>query len=240
MTQSEPADAMHRIYLVEDEPKLATMLAAHLERYGYEVVIARRFDDLKNEFLASGAGLVLLDVNLPWYDGFYWCRQIRTASNAPVIFISARSSGMDQVLAIDNGGDDYIVKPFNLEVVTAKVRGALRRAYGEYSNASEQTVTSAGLAFDPLRLVVAFDGRQVELSRNEGQLLEVLLRADGKVVGREALLEALWDDAAFVDDNTLTVNVNRLRKKLAELGLGDAVRTVRGAGYALQPPGGPG
>lgn len=236
MSPSERVDAMHRIYLVEDEPKLVAMLAAHLGRYGYEVVPARRFDDLKNEFLASGAGLVLLDVNLPWYDGFYWCRQIRTASNAPVIFISARSGEMDQVLAIDNGGDDYIVKPFNLEVVTAKVRGALRRAYGEYANAGEQTVTSAaGLAFDPLRLVVAFDGRQVELSRNEGQLLEVLLRANGKVVGREALLEALWDDAAFVDDNTLTVNVNRLRRKLTELGLGDAVRTVRGAGYALQP-----
>lgn len=229
---------MHRIYLVEDEPKLATMLAAHLERYGYEVVVARRFDDLKNEFLASGAGLVLLDVNLPWYDGFYWCRQIRTASNAPVIFISARSGEMDQVLAIDNGGDDYIVKPFNLEVVTAKVRGALRRAYGEYAHAGDLTVSAAGLTFDPLRMVAVFGGRLAELSRNEGQLLEVLLRAAGKVVGREALLEALWDDAAFVDDNTLTVNVNRLRKKLTELGLAGVVRTVRGSGYALQLPGG--
>lgn len=225
---------MHRILIVEDEPKLAAMLAAHLQRYGYEAVRAARFDDLKSEFLDSGADLVLLDINLPWYDGFYWCRQIRTVSNAPVIFISARAGEMDQVMAIDNGGDDYIVKPFNLELVTAKVRAALRRAYGEYAAGLDQAaLESVGLRYDPTRLRAGHAGRSVELSRNEGQLLEALLRVDGRVVRREALLAALWDDAEFVDDNTLTVNVNRLRRKLAELGLEDAVRTVRGEGYML-------
>jgi len=225
---------MHRIFIVEDEPKLATILAQHLSRYGYGVVRAERFDDLKNEFLAAGAELVLLDVNLPWFDGFYWCRQIRTVSNAPIIFISARDGEMDQIMAIDNGGDDYIVKPFNLDLVTAKVRAALRRAYGEYApEAAAVGIESGGLRYDPHRLRAENEGRSVELSRNEGQLLEALLRADGRVVRREALLATLWDDAEFVDDNTLTVNVNRLRRKLSELGLEESVRTVRGEGYQL-------
>ena len=227
-----------RILIIEDEPKLAAILAAHLQRYGYAAVRAERFDDLKNEFLEANADLVLLDVNLPWYDGFYWCRQIRTVSNVPIIFISARAGEMDQVMAIDNGGDDYIVKPFNLDLVTAKVRGALRRAYGEYAATGEESALGA-LGYDARRLQASYAGRSVELSRTEGQLLEALLRAGGRVVRRDTLLAALWDDAEFVDDNTLTVNVNRLRKKLAELGLEDAVCTVRGEGYRLEPPDGP-
>ena len=226
-----------RILIVEDEPKLADIIATHLARYGYEVVKARRFDDLKNEFLNVDPELVLLDINLPWFDGFYWCRQIRTVSTVPVIFITARGGEMDQVMAIENGGDDYIVKPFSLEVVTAKVKGVLRRAYGEYAANSttdgEHVSNHGGLSWDSHRLQAEFGGHRTELSRNEGLLLEVLIRAQGRVVRREALLEALWDDAEFVDDNTLTVNVTRLRRKLTELGLDDAVRTVRGEGYKL-------
>src|SRR5690606_15957803 len=139
--------------------------------------------------------------------------------------------------AIDNGGDDYIVKPFNLDLVTAKVRGALRRAYGEYAATGEESTLGA-LGYDARRLQASYAGRSVELSRTEGQLLEALLRAGGRVVRRDTLLAALWDDAEFVDDNTLTVNVNRLRRKLADLGLEEAVRTVRGEGYRLEPPGG--
>lgn len=229
---------MSRIFIVEDEPKLAAALEAHLRRYGHEAVTARRFDDLKDEFLEVAPDLVLLDVNLPWYDGFYWCRQFRTVSKAPIVFITARGGDMDQVMAIENGGDDYIVKPFSLELVTAKVRAALRRAYGEYSaaGAADGVVEHAGLAYDPHRLEAAYRGRRAVLSRNEGLLLEALLRARGAVVRRASLLQTLWDDEEFVDDNTLTVNVNRLRRKLAGLGLGSAVRTVRGEGYALDVP----
>ena len=230
-----------RILIIEDEPKLSAILAAHLERYGYDAVRAERYGDLKNEFLASGAHLVLLDVNLPWYDGFYWCRQFRTVSNAPIVFITARSGDMDQVLAVDNGADDYIVKPFSLELVTAKVRAALRRAYGEYSHraAEDVVVEHDGLGFDPRRLEASYEDQRVELSRNEGLLLEALLRAGGGVVQRASLLQALWDDDEFVDDNTLTVNVNRLRRKLEDLGMVDAIRTVRGAGYAVGRAQGP-
>ena len=223
------------IFLVEDEPKLASILAQHLGRYGYEVVAARRFDDLKKEFLEVDPALVLLDINLPWFDGFYWCRQIRTVSTVPVIFITARGGEMDQVMAIENGGDDYIVKPFSLEVVTAKVKSALRRAYGEYApRPSHDEVHSHGdLSWDSQRLQAEYGDSRTELSRNEGLLLGALIRAEGGVVRREALLETLWDDAEFVDDNTLTVNVTRLRRKLSELGLPDAVHTVRGEGYVL-------
>jgi len=226
---------MSRIYIVEDEPKLAAALAAHLVRYGHEAVTARRFDDLKSEFVAVSPDLVLLDVNLPWYDGFYWCRQFRTVSTVPIVFITARGGDMDQVMAIENGGDDYVVKPFSLELVTAKVRAALRRAYGEYSAPPPEAaaVEHAGLAYDPHRLEASYAGRRAVLSRNEGLLLEALLRAGGRVVRRASLLQTLWDDEQFVDDNTLTVNVNRLRRKLAALGLAEAVRTVRGEGYAL-------
>lgn len=229
---------MSRIFVVEDEPKLAAALEGHLARYGHQVVVAQRLGDLKAEFLEVAPDLVLLDVNLPWYDGFYWCRQFRTVSNAPIVFITARSGDMDQVMALDNGADDYIVKPFSLELVTAKVRAALRRAYGEYSARSggDLTVTHAGLSYSPQRLEVAHAGRRVELSRNEGLLLEALLRAGGAVVRRESLLDALWDDDEFVDDNTLTVNVNRLRRKLTELAADDVIRTVRGEGYALSVP----
>lgn len=222
-----------RVFIVEDEPKLAAILEDHLRRNGFDPVRAQRFDDLKAEFVAVDPDLVLLDINLPWFDGFYWCRQIRTVSTAPVIFVTARDGTMDQVLAIENGGDDYVVKPFNLEVVTAKVRAALRRAYGEYAPAHEPDarVEHGGVTWDPRRLEAAFGQRRVDLSRNEGQLLAALLTARGAVVTRETLLEALWDDAEFVDDNTLTVNVTRLRRKLADIGLGEAVRTVRGEGY---------
>lgn len=230
---------MSRIFVVEDEPKLAAALRTHLTRYGHEVVVSQRLGDLKSEFVEVAPDLVLLDVNLPWYDGFYWCRQFRTVSNAPIVFITARSGDMDQVLALENGADDYIVKPFSLELVTAKVRAALRRAYGEYSarSGADIAVEHAGLSYSPQRLQATLDGRRVELSRNEGLLLEALLRAGGAVVRRESLLQALWDDEEFVDDNTLTVNVNRLRRKLSDLGAGDVIRTIRGEGYAVADPG---
>lgn len=232
---------MSRIFVVEDEAKLAAALRDHLERYGHEVRVATRLDDLKTELVEVAPDLVLLDVNLPWYDGFYWCRQFRTVSNAPIVFITARSGDMDQVLAVDNGADDYIVKPFSLELVTAKVRAALRRAYGEYSHraAEDAVLEHDGLGFDSRRLEASYEDQRVELSRNEGLLLEALLRAGGGVVQRASLLQALWDDDEFVDDNTLTVNVNRLRRKLEDLGMVDAIRTVRGAGYAVGRAQGP-
>ena len=230
--QAEPHS--YRIFLVEDEPRLASYLAGHLHKQGFTMHVAGRFDDLKNEFIEAQADLVLLDVNLPWYDGFYWCRQIRTISKVPVIFVSARAGELDQVRAMENGGDDYVVKPFNLEVITAKIRANIRRAYGEYARPVRQApLEYSGISLDTERLAARHGDNQVELSRTESQLLAALLRAEGRVVRREELLAALWDETDFVDDNTLTVNVTRLRKKLAELGRDHLIRTIRGSGYSL-------
>ena len=227
---------MHRIMIVEDDDKIADILGSYLERYGYEPVRPSSLQDIKSEFLAACPHLVLLDINLPYMDGFYWCRQIRTVSNAPVIFISARSGDMDQVLALDNGGDDYITKPFSIDVVIAKVRAALRRAYGEYSipaEADPDVYEIEGLYLYRGKNVVEWSGAQAFLTPKEFRLLDLLARRLGQIVPRDCLLEALWDDVEFVDDNTLTVNVTRVRRKLQSIGITGAIETVRGTGYRL-------
>ncbi len=229
---------MHRIMIVEDDDKIAGILSSYLERYGYEPVRPSSLHDIKAEFLAACPHLVLLDINLPYMDGFYWCRQIRTVSNAPVIFISARSGDMDQVLALDNGGDDYITKPFSIDVVIAKIRAALRRAYGEYSTSAEadpDVYEIEGLYLHRGKSTVEWRGAQAFLTPKECRLLDLLARRLGQIVPRDRLLEALWDDVEFVDDNTLTVNVTRVRRKLQSIGVIGAIETIRGAGYKLAP-----
>ncbi|HEY8346777.1 MAG TPA: response regulator transcription factor [Symbiobacteriaceae bacterium] len=224
----------YRIMLVEDDEKIAGILAAELQRYGYEVVTAPDFSRVREAFLAARPHLVLLDINLPRFDGYYWCRQIRAVSKVPILFLSARSGDLDQVRALENGGDDYITKPFNLELALAKVRSALRRAYGEYAMGGEHTLLQVGdLLLNKSTNRVSRGGSEVELTPKEFQLLWTLAERAGEIVGREELLEALWDDIDFVDDNTLTVNVARLRRRLAELGLPDAIETKRGQGYRL-------
>lgn len=233
---------MYKIYIVEDDQKIANILAEHLEKYGYQPMIAKALDNIKVEFLQINPDLVLLDINLPYYDGFYWCRQIRTVSNLPIIFVSARDSEMNQVLAIEHGGDDYIIKPFHLDVVVAKVKGVLRRTYGEYAmnNLQEGDVQElAGLFIHRNKLEIEYGGRSVILSPKEFRLLDILVRKVDQVVSRDELLEALWDEVEFVDDNTLTVNVTRVRKRLAELGIEDAIATIRGQGYRLSANWGP-
>jgi len=226
----------YRIMLIEDDPKIAAILKEELGRYEYEVVTAADFGRIKEEFLAARPHLVLLDINLPRYDGFYWCRQIRTVAKVPILFISAREGEMDQVRALEHGGDDYIVKPFNLELVLAKVKSALRRAYGEYALGAEAELRRAGdLLLDRSRNRISRGEAEAELTPKEFRLLWALAERAGAIVSREELLEALWDDVDFVDDNTLTVNVARVRRRLEDLGLPDAVQTKRGQGYLLSP-----
>lgn len=228
--QSRP----YRIMVVEDDQKLASILSEELERFGYEVVQAVDPGRVKEEFVTYKPDLVLLDINLPRYDGFYWCRQIRTISKVPIIFISARDSDFDQVRALENGGDDYITKPFNLELAIAKIQSLIRRTYGEYALGPEADVIWAGELW--LRRSdnrASYRDREVELTPKEARLLSCLMERHGQIVAREELLEALWDDVEFVDDNTLTVNVARLRRRLADLGLEEAIETKRGQGYRL-------
>lgn len=230
--------ANYRIMIVEDDAKIAAILADELERFGYEVVLATDFGRVREEFIAAAPHLVLLDINLPRFDGYYWCRQIRTVSKAPVIFISARADDFDQVRALENGGDDYITKPFNLELVLAKVRSGLRRAYGEYAAQNGTDVLSVGdLVLNPATNRVGYRDAEVELSPREFRLLMTLARRAGDIVARDELLEALWDDIDFVDDNTLTVNVARVRRRLEELRSPASIETKRGQGYRLAPDG---
>lgn len=225
---------MQKILIVEDDPKLAKLLNSTIQRYEFEAQIAEDFQAIKQEFKAYQPHLVLLDINLPSFDGFYWCRQIRQISTCPIIFISARVGEMDQIMALENGGDDFITKPFHPEVVLAKIRSQLRRAYGEYSlQTQERTVEQSGLILYPERMELHFEGQSLSLTKNEADIIAMLLERYPKVAGREDLLEKLWDDQMFVDENTLNVNVTRVRKKFQELGIHNAVETVRGVGYRL-------
>lgn len=225
---------MSTIMIVEDDPKINQLLQSQLEKYGFHTVNVEQFDQVMDVFTQARPDLVLLDVNLPKFDGFYWCRQMRQESKCPILFISARESKMDQVMALENGADDYITKPFDYDVVLAKIRSQLRRAYGLYApQEGERTVEVAGLKLFLERMELSMQEDKVELSKKEALLLEALMNQYPRVVSRERLLEKLWDEQ-FVDENTLNVYITRVRGKLKDLGLEGAVETVRGSGYRLR------
>lgn len=222
----------HRIFIVEDDHKIASLLAANLRKYQYEVAVIENFDAIIEEFQAFHPHIVLLDINLPSYDGYYWCRQLRQISTCPILFISARSGEMDQVFALENGGDDFITKPFNYEIVLAKIRSYLRRTYGEYAaKQEERTIQQGQLTLYLERMELHIGDNVIPLQKKECVILELLMSHAPKVVTRDQLLEELWDDQAFVDENTLNVNMTRVRKKLADYGVISSIETVRGAGY---------
>ncbi|GED16250.1 transcriptional regulator [Aneurinibacillus migulanus] len=223
---------MNKIMIVEDDTKIAELLHSHIEKYGYEATVTKDFNHVLDLFRNIMPDLVLLDVNLPSFDGYYWCRQIRSISTCPILFISARAGEMDQVMALENGADDYITKPFYYDVVMAKIRSHLRRSYGAYApKMEERIVEQEGLILYPERMELKLGEQITTLTKKEAVLLETLLKRFPRVVSRETLLEKLWDDQSYVDDNTLNVNITRVRKKLQELGIHDAIETVRGAGY---------
>ncbi|RIU90150.1 response regulator transcription factor [Oceanobacillus picturae] len=226
---------MKKIMIVEDDMKIAEYLSSYIKKYEYDVTVATNFTDIMGTFREVQPDLLLLDINLPSYDGYYWCRQIRKESICPVIFISARTGEMDQVMAIENGGDDFITKPFHPDIVMAKIRSQLRRAYGEYAVKNEERVlTQTGLSLYPERLELRYKNEVAQLTKKETDITESLLDRYPRIAGRQDLLAKLWDDEAFVDENTLNVNITRVRKKFQEIGIKDAVETVRGAGYRLR------
>ncbi|EOS57562.1 response regulator transcription factor [Paenibacillus barengoltzii] len=227
---------MFKIFIVEDDKPLVELLEQYLQRFGYDTLAASDFSEVKTEFERYAPHLVLLDVNLPKYDGYYWCRQIRNLSTCPIVFLSAREGKMDQVMALENGADDYITKPFDYDIVIAKIKSQLRRAYGTYAGSGDdRTVTVAGLRLDRDRLSLSLRDQRIELSLTEVKILDELMSKIEQVVSRDRLLEKIWDDQAFVDDNTLNVYVTRVRKKLSALGIDNALQTVRGQGYRLVP-----
>ncbi|MCM3749227.1 response regulator transcription factor [Paenibacillus pasadenensis] len=227
---------MYKVMIVEDDPKIAALLQAHIQKYGNEAEIVQDFEHVLDRFKESNPHVVLLDINLPRFDGYYWCRQIRAISTCPILFISARSGKMDQVMALENGADDFITKPFHYEIVIAKIQSHIRRAYGDYaSRTDERVVEKSGLTLYPEKLELQLGEITVSLTKKEAVLMGILLASSPNVASREKILEKLWDDYSYVDENTLSVNINRVRKKLSELGVADALETVRGLGYRLNP-----
>lgn len=226
---------MHKVMIVEDDLKIASLLEQAVQKYGYNTFVVQQFDQVLNDFKSFDPHIVLLDINLPSFDGYYWCRQIRQISTCPVIFISARTGQMDQVMALENGADDFITKPFHAEVVLAKINSQLRRAYGEYArHQSERIVEQAGLKLYPERLQLTYEDKVEDITKNEALILELILTRFPKVAGRDDLLEKIWDENAFVDENTLNVNITRVRKRLKSIGMDHAIETVRGVGYRFR------
>ncbi|PDY98448.1 DNA-binding response regulator [Bacillus thuringiensis] len=226
---------MQKIMIVEDDRKISELLQSYINKYGYEGVITKDFEHVLDLFKGIQPDLVLLDINLPYFDGFYWCRQIRMIATCPILFISARQGEMEQVMALEHGADDYITKPFHYEVVMAKIKSHLRRIYGEYApKVKERVIQQSGLQLYPEKLELKLKDRTSILTKNEALLIEVLLQGCPNIVSREKMLEKVWDKYTYVDDNTLRVNVTRVRRKLEKLGIKDALDTVRGAGYRLK------
>ncbi|MBT9684331.1 MULTISPECIES: response regulator transcription factor [Eubacteriales] len=219
----------HTIFLVEDEAGIRQELSALLSRYGYRCVTTADFEDVAGQVCASGADLLLLDLNLPRYDGYHVCREVRRRSQMPIIVVTSRATELDELMSMNLGADDFLTKPYNTQILLARMARLLQRACPGVPPA----VSRGGLTLDLGRGVAARNGVEVELTRNESRILQTLLAAEGRIVSRNALMEALWKSDAFVDDNTLTVNVARLRRRLEELGLSEVLATRRGQGYQL-------
>lgn len=223
---------MYRIFLVEDDEVIAKAVAAHLKSWGYEAVIAQDFEQVMAEFAACGPHLVLLDISLPFFNGFHWCSRIREVSRVPVVFLSSASDNMNIVMAMNMGGDDFIAKPFDLNVMMAKIQAVLRRTY-EFGGQTE-LLEHRGALLNLSDGTLSFEGNRIDLTKNEYRILKLLMEHRGGVVSRDAIMECLWETDNFIDDNTLTVNVARLRKKLDQAGLKDFISTKKGAGYLVK------
>lgn len=223
---------MYKIFLAEDDEVICSLVKKHLESWGYEVYAAEDFSDIMGEFVREEPQLVILDLKLPCYNGFHWCDEIRRVSQVPVLFLSSAADNMNMVMAMSRGADDFIPKPFHLEVLSAKVQAILRRAYsfGAGANLLERNGAVLNLGNGDL----SFRGRSVSLTRNELKILKLLFSQAGRVVSREDIMQMLWENDDFVDDNTLTVNVNRLRKRMGEIGLGNMILTKKGMGYMVK------
>jgi two-component system response regulator protein BraR/BceR len=223
---------LYRILVVEDDEVIAGAIAKSVAKWGYEVECVSDFQDVLGHFVRFDPQLVLLDLSLPFYNGFHWCSEIRKLSKVPIIFISSASDNLNIVLAMNMGGDDFIVKPFDLTVLAAKIRALLRRTY-DFAGQTN-LLEHKGAILNLSEATLTYQGEKVQLTRNEHRILQLLLENKGQVVTREALMNYLWETDSYVDDNTLTVNVTRLRRKLEGLGLRGLIVTKKSMGYMVE------
>lgn len=223
---------MYKILIVEDELTIAKTLAAHLERWGYEVRYVTDFTQVLEDFAAFSPQLVLLDINLPYFNGFHWCTEIRKTSKVPVMFLSSASDNMSIVMAMNMGGDEFIEKPFDINVLTAKVQALLRRTYAFMGTAS--LLEYKGLLLNLSDATITYQEQTLELTKNEYKILQLLIEQAGSIVSREDIMTQLWSSNEFIDDNTLTVNMTRLRRKLEAAGVPEIIKTKKGIGYMVE------
>lgn len=221
-----------KIMIVEDDKTVRELVAESLEKWGLETIVVTDFKNVLNIFEEELPHLVLLDIALPVFDGYYWCQKIREISKAPIIFISSRDTNVDSIMSMNLGGDDYVNKPFSTDILIAKINALLRRTY-DYSKTETTVLEHNDLTLNLENSTFKVNNAIFDLSKNEFQLLLILMKNQGKIISREKLLRALWDDERFVDDNTLTVNINRLRKKIEGAGITNYIETKVGQGYMI-------
>ena len=222
---------MYKILVVEDDETIVQIVKRHLQSWGYEVFLVEDFAHVIQEFVQKDPQLVLLDLKLPFYNGFHWCEEIRKISQVPVLFLSSAADNMNMVMAMSRGADDFIAKPFDLDVLAAKVQAVLRRTYAFGQNSS--LLEHNGVVLNPGHGTISANGQQADLTKNELKILQILFEHQGRVVSRDAIMTKLWESDSFVDDNTLTVNITRIRRKLESLGIRDFIVTKKGLGYMV-------
>ncbi|MEG1411161.1 MAG: response regulator transcription factor [Terrisporobacter sp.] len=225
---------MMDIFIIEDDKALSREISLTLSKWGYDVKEVENFENITDEVLNTNPKLILMDINLPCYDGFYWCSQIRNFLKVPIIFISSRDNDMDIIMSVNMGGDDYITKPFSPQVLVAKIQAILRRTYSYNSDVKSEVIKFKDITLNIVESKVYFNNENTELTKNELKIMKILMENQEKIVSRDEIIEELWDTDEFISENTLTVNVNRLRKKLDIMGLSDFILTKKGQGYMIR------
>ena len=223
---------MYRIMVVEDDQTIAFGMKKFLESWNYQVICVEEFQDIMKSFQEENPDIILMDLMLPYFNGFYWCEQIRRISKVPIMFLSSASDNMNIIMAVNMGGDDFIPKPFDLSVLTAKVQAVLRRTYDLAGKIP--VLEHRGAILNLYDTTLTFEGRKISLTKNEFRILQTLMENKGRLVSRETLMTRLWETDNYIEENTLTVNIARLRKKLEKAGLKDFITTKVGEGYIIQ------
>ncbi|WP_107839058.1 response regulator transcription factor [Metasolibacillus meyeri] len=219
-----------KIFLIEDDMSISRLIEERLQQWSLTVEGPKSFHKVMDDFTKENPQLVIIDIQLPAYDGFHWCREIRAISNVPILFLSSRDHPMDMVMAMQLGADDFVQKPFHMDVLVAKIQALLRRTY-DYQQQAQQIISWQEALIDYERGILTYNNQQIDFTKNELFILKLLVERVDKIVSRDELMRKLWDDERFVNDNTLTVNINRLRQKLEEVGLIDVIVTKKGLGY---------
>ena len=223
---------MYKILIVEDDKTIANAVKKHVETWGYQAYATQNFQNVMEDFAREHPQLVILDITLPFYNGYHWCSEIRKVSKVPILFLSSAADNMNIIMAMQMGGDDFVAKPFDLTVLTAKIQALLRRSY-DFAGQT-RIMEHCGIILNLADATLLYEGETLELSKNEYRIILTLLERTDSVVSRETLMEKLWATDSFVDENTLTVNVARLRKRLAGIGLSDFIETRKGLGYMIK------